>query len=73
MAEKMTLEKLALITMRGFEELRAEFKGELKREISALRTEMRAEFKLVHQELKLLRDSYENHEQRVTRLEEKVL
>jgi len=66
----MTLEKLALITMHGFDELRAEFKGDLSREIGGLRKEMYAEFKLVHQEIKILRSSYDH---RLTRLEEKVL
>ena len=62
---KMTLEKLALITAHGFDEVHAE--------INNLRKEVRAEFKLVHQELKFVRDGHENHERRVTRLEEKVL
>ena len=88
----MTLEKLALITLHGFEEVRAEFKADLAREINGLRTEltggmasvrfelkkdigdlrkeMHAEFKLVHQEIKVLR---ETHDRRLTRLEEKVL
>jgi hypothetical protein len=84
MVEKMTLEKLALITAHGFEELRAEFRAEmknemknmkleLKAEIAELRKEMRAEFKLVHQEIKLLREICDQHERRISRLEEKVL
>lgn len=62
MAEKMTLEKLALITMHGFEEVH--------KEINDFRKEMHAELKLVRQEIKILRDS---HDRRITRLEEKVL
>ena len=40
---KMTLEKLAEITQNGFEELRNEFKGDLKNEIGGLRNELKSE------------------------------
>jgi len=40
---KMTLEKLAGITQNGFEELRNEFKGDLKNEIGGLRNELKNE------------------------------
>ena len=40
---KMTLDKLAEITQKGFEELRGEFKSELKNEIGGLRGEMKNE------------------------------
>lgn len=73
MAEKMTLEKLALITMHGFEEVRGGLDNKingLDSKINDLRKEVRAEFKLVHQEIRVLRDTYDR---RLTRLEEKVL
>ena len=44
---KMTLEKLAEMTQKGFEELRSEFKSDLKNEIGGLRGEMDERFKQV--------------------------
>lgn len=55
--------------MHGFDEVRTEFKAEFQKEIGDLRKEMRAEFKLVHQEMRVLR---ETHDRRLTRLEEKI-
>lgn len=42
---KMTMDKLAEITQKGFEELRGDFKSELKNEIGGLRDEFKSELK----------------------------
>ena len=44
---KMTLDKLAEITQKGFEELRGEFKNEIRNEIGGLRGEMSEKFDMV--------------------------
>ena len=54
---KMTLEKLAEMTQKGFEELRGEFKSELRNEIGGLRGEFKSELK---NEIGGLRDELKN-------------
>ena len=67
--DKMTLEKLAEMTQRGFRALEDGFKKEIKKEIGGLRSEMNKKFDRVDEKFNLVLNSQDQVLKRLENLE----